>query len=183
MKKIKFLVVIAVAVVIAAASPVFAKEAKKDFKIAHANLQRALNESVAGAKAKDMLEEAAKKLEEELNAEQEALKKMKDEMEKMSAIWNKETKDKNEMDFRTRSQEFQKKYMEYGDKLNNDKQERENIIIEDLRVIVDELAKTKGYTYVFERSMGGILYAPPSDDLTDEIIKIYNARFEERNKK
>lgn len=183
MNRLKFLVVIAAAAVIAVSSPAFAKETKKDFKIAHANLQRALNESVAGGKAKDLLEEAAKKLEEELNIEQETLKKMKDEMDKMSAIWNKETKDAKEAEFRARSQEFQKKYMEYGDKLNNEKQERENAIIEALRVIVDELAKTKGYSYVFERSMGGILYAPPADDLTDEVIKIYNARFEEKNKK
>ncbi|OGQ55316.1 MAG: hypothetical protein A3J24_07350 [Deltaproteobacteria bacterium RIFCSPLOWO2_02_FULL_53_8] len=179
MNKIKYLVVIAAAAVIAVSSPAFAKE----MKIAHANLQRALNESDAGAKAKDLLEEAAKKLEDELNVEQEVLKKMKEEIDKMAAIWNKETRDAKDEEFRARSQAFQKKYVEYGEELNNKKQERENAIIEDLRVIVDEMAKKKGYSYVFERSMGGILYAPPSDDLTNEIIKTYNKSFAEKQKK
>lgn len=179
MNRIKFLVVLAAAAVIALSSPAFAKE----IKIAHANLQRALNESDAGAKARDLLEEAAKKLEDELNVEQEVLKKMKDEMDKMSDIWNKETKDAKENEFRTRSQDFQGKYIKYRDDLDNKRLERENAIIEDLRVIVDELAKKKGYSYVLERSLGGILYAPPADDLTDDIIKTYNKRHAEKIKK
>lgn len=179
MNRLKFLVVLVATAVIAFASPAFAK----DSKIAHANLQRALNESDAGAKARDLLEEAAKKLEEELNVEQETLKKMKDEMDKMSGIWNKETKDAKESELRTRGQEFQDKYMKYRDELDNKRQERENAIIEDLRVIVDELAKKKGYSYVLEKSLGGILYAPPADDLTDEIIKTYNKRYAEKIKK
>lgn len=179
MNRLKFLIVLAAAAVVALASPAFAKE----IKIGHANLQRALNESDAGAKARDLLEEAAKKLEDELNVEQEALKKMKDEMDKMSDIWNKETKDAKENEFKTRSQEFQNKYLKYRDDLDNKRQERENAIIEDLRVIVDELAKKKGYSYVLERSLGGILYAPPADDLTDDIIKTYNRRYAEKIKK
>jgi len=178
MKKIKLLLALAAIVIIAAASPVLAKQGK----IGHANLQRALNESKAGAQAKDQLEEEAKRLEDELNVEQEALKKLKDEIDKKSSIWNKETKEKNEDEFRTRSQEFQKKYMDYGDELNNKKQEHENAIIEDLRKIVDEIAQKKGYSYIFERSMGGILYAPEADDITDEIIKTYDKRWAESRK-
>jgi len=178
MQKIKLLLALVAAAIMITASPTLAKEVK----IGHANLQRALNESEAGAKAKDLLEEAAQKLENELNVEQEALKNMKAEIDKMVSIWNKETKDAKDNEFRTRSQEFQKKFMDYGDDLNSKKQEQENAIIEDLRRIVDELAKKKGYSYVFERSMGGILYAPESDDLTDEVIKIYNKRWSEKKK-
>lgn len=155
----------------------------KEMRIGHANLQRALNESDAGIKAKDQLEEEAKKLEDELNAQQAELKKMKDDIDKMGAIWNKETRDAKEADFRTKSQEFQKKYSDYGEDLNKKKQDRESVIIEDLRTIVDELAKKKGYSYVFEKSMGGILYAPDADDITDEVIKTYNKRFAEKKAK
>ncbi|MBI5563092.1 MAG: OmpH family outer membrane protein [Deltaproteobacteria bacterium] len=166
------LVILAAAVMLAAAAPAFAKETK----IGHANLQRALNECDAGVKAKAQLEDEAKKLEDELNAQQEDLKKMKDEIDKMGAVWNKETKDAKEADFRTRSEDFRKKFMDYGDELNKKKQDRENLIIEDLRSLVDEIAKKKGYSYVFEKSIGGLLYAPASDDITDEIIKAYNKR-------
>lgn len=174
---------VAVAMMIATTALTAPALAKEMTKIGHANLQRALNESDAGIKAKDQLEEEAKKLEDELNSQQVELKKMKDDIDKMGVIWSKETRDAKEADFRTKSQDFQKKYSDYGEELNKKKQDRESVIIEDLRAIVDELAKKKGYSYVFEKSMGGILYAPDADDITDEVIKTYNKRFAEKKGK
>ncbi|MFQ5735647.1 MAG: OmpH family outer membrane protein [Thermodesulfobacteriota bacterium] len=153
-----------------------------EVKIGYANLQRALNECDAGLKAKDTLQQEAQGLEAELNAKQEALKKMKQEIDKKSSVWNKETKAAKEAAFKARSQEFQKQFMEYGDKLNKRKQEVEADIIKALRDTVEEVAKKKGYTYVFERSVGGLLYAPPENDLTPEVIKVYNEHFKSSGK-
>ncbi|MBI1912346.1 MAG: OmpH family outer membrane protein [Deltaproteobacteria bacterium] len=155
----------------------FAAPAKSaDIKIGYANLQKALNECEAGIKAKDNLKDEAQKLENELNAKQEDLKKMKDELDKKANVWNKETRDAKEKEFRTKSQDFQKKFMDYGEQLNKRKQDTEARIIEDLRDVVEEIAKKKGYTYVFEKSVGGLLYAPADSDLTDEVIKTYNKK-------
>lgn len=148
-----------------------------ELKIGYANLQRALNECDAGLKAKDTLKDEAKKLEDQLNVKQEELKKLKDEIDKKSNVWNKETKETKENEFKAKSQDFQKQYVQYGDDLNKKKQDTEAKIIDDLRDVVEELAKKKGYTYVFERSVGGLLYAPPQDDLTDEVIKVYNKQY------
>ncbi|MEK6791083.1 MAG: OmpH family outer membrane protein [Deltaproteobacteria bacterium] len=154
----------------------------KDMKLAHANLQKALNDSAAGVAAKNALQEEAKKLEEALNVKQESLKKMKSEMDKMAAVWTKEARDLKEAEFRTKNQEFQKQYMDYGEELNKKKQEREAQIINELRSIVEDMAKKKGYVYVFERSLGGLLYAPAQDDITDEVIKLYDERFKSGGK-
>ncbi len=150
-----------------------------ELKIGYANLQRALNECDAGLKAKEDLKKEAKKLEGQLNVKQEELKKLRDEIDKKSTLWNKETKDAKESEFKAKSQDFQKEYMQYGDDLNKKKQDREAKIIDDLRDVVEEIAKKKGYTYVFERSVGGLLYAPAKDDLTDDVIKVYNKRYKE----
>ncbi|MBI5235897.1 MAG: OmpH family outer membrane protein [Deltaproteobacteria bacterium] len=154
----------------------------KEMKLAHANLQKALNDSAAGTAAKNALQEEAKKLEEQLNVKQESLKKMKSEMDKMAAVWTKEARDLKEAEFRVKNQEFQKQYMDFGEELNKKKQEREAQIINELRAIVEDMAKKKGYTYVFERSLGGLLYAPSQDDITDEVIKLYDERFKSGGK-
>jgi outer membrane protein len=145
-------------------------------KIGYANLQRALNESDAGVKAKDKLKDDAKKFEDELNAKQEELKKLKDELDKKKNVWNKETREAKEKDFEARKQEFQKQYVKYGEDLNKKKQETEQRIIEELRALVEEIAKKKGLSYVFEKSVGGLLYAPPEADITDEVLKEHNKR-------
>ncbi|MBI5454446.1 MAG: OmpH family outer membrane protein [Deltaproteobacteria bacterium] len=150
--------------------------AAAEVKIAYANLQKALNECDAGKKAKDTLADEAKKLEEELNSKQEELKKMKDEIDKKGKVWNAETREAKEKEFKNRSQEFQKRFMQYGEDLNKRKQEIESKIIQGLRDTVEEIAKKKGYNYVFEKSVGGLLYAPADADLTPEVIKAFNAK-------
>lgn len=178
MKTIKAAVLLFLALLIFAA-PATAAE----LKLAYANLQKALNECEAGIKAKDTLKDEAKKLEDELNVKQEELKKLKEEIDKKGNVWNKDTKEAKDRDFKNKTQEFQKKYMEYGEQLNKKKQDTESDIIDELRATVEDIAQKKGYTYVFERSVGGLLVAPPSDDLTDEVIKAYNKQFRAKKSK
>jgi len=172
MKALRTAVLIMFAWFLVAATPAGAAE----LKIGYANLQKALNECQAGIKAKDDLKVEAEGLEGELSKKQEELKKMKDELDKKASVWNKETRDAKEKDFKARTAEFQKKFMEYGEDLNKKKQETEARIIKELRDVVEELAKKKGLTFVFEKSVGGLLYAPKDLDLTDEVIKAYDAK-------
>lgn len=153
-----------------------APAAAADIRIGYANLQKALNESEAGIKAKNDLKEADLKLEDEFKSKQEELKKMKDEIDKKSIAWNKETREKKEAEFKARVQEFQKAFMQKGDELNKKKSEAEAKIITELRDVVSSFAKEKGYTYIFEGSVGVILHAPADAEITDEIIKAYNAK-------
>ncbi len=147
-----------------------------ELKLGYANLQKALNECEAGKKAKDDIKEQAEKLEGELNKEQESLKKLKGDIDKNANIWNPATRETKEKEFKTRTAEFQKKYMEYGEQLNKRKQDTEARIIAEMRDLVEEIAKKKGMTFAFERSVGGVLYAPKELDLTDEVIRAHNAR-------
>ncbi|MFQ5465655.1 MAG: OmpH family outer membrane protein [Thermodesulfobacteriota bacterium] len=153
-----------------------------EVKIGYANLQRALNECKAGIKAKADLKEEAQKLEKELQTQQEGLKKLKEEIDKKAKVWNKETRERKEQDFKVKSQEFQKQFVDYGEELNKKKQATEARIIGELRDVVEEIAKKKKYSYVFERSVGGLLYAPEDADLTDEVIEIYDKKFKAKGK-
>jgi outer membrane protein len=150
----------------------------EEVRIVYADLQRALNESKAGVRAKEELKEEAQKREQELNTQQEELKKLKEDIEKKSSVWNEETRTKKENEFQTMSQEFQNQFRKYGDELNKKKLQSEEQIIDELTEVVIELAKRDGYTFVLERSLGGIIFGPPEADITDEVIKIYNEKFE-----
>ena len=47
-------------------------------------------------------------------------------------------------------------------------------IIKKMQVVIGQIAQAEGYTYVFEKN-AGIIYGPPSLDLTNELIRKYNA--------
>jgi len=151
-----------------------------EVKIAYADLQKALNICEAGVSAKDSLKKEADKMEKELDAKQEKLKKFKEEIEKKKNVWNKDTLRAKEREFNKRSKEFQQQFVASNDKLNKIKREKESKIIDELRSVVRELAKDKGYAFVFEKSTGGRLYGPPEADLTEDVIKTHNKRFRER---
>ncbi len=151
-------------------------------KIGYANLQKALNESIAGMEAKEVLKEEAEKLEVALNEKQLELKKLKEEIDKKGKIWNKETLEAKEQNLMDRSQDFQQQFMESNEKLNKLKMNKEAEIIKELTDLVEEIAKKKGYSYVFERSVGGLIYALPKTDLTDEVIKLHNKRYRTRGR-
>jgi len=148
-------------------------------KIGYADLQKALNRSDAGVNAKETLKAEAAKLEKELNVEQASIKKLKQEIDKKKHVWKKNTLKAKEKAFNVRAKAFQKKFVKYNDTLNKKKVAKEAEIIKELRDIVKELAKKKGYTYVFEKSGGAILYGPVSGDLTDDVIKAFNLKTRE----
>ncbi len=49
-------------------------------------------------------------------------------------------------------------------------------IQKDLKKIIDELGKKEGYLLIIEKRQGGVLYSPQSVDLTDRLIREYNAQ-------
>lgn len=151
-------------------------------KIGYANLQKALNECMAGIEAKEDLKAAAEKLEVALNEKQLELKKLKEEIDKKGKVWNKETLDAKEQNLMDRSQDFQQQFVDSNEQLNKLKMEREGAIIKELTDLVQELAKKKGYSYVFERSLGGLIYAPDKTDLTKDVIKLHNKRYKKRGR-
>ncbi len=169
MKKITVLSMLILALFVFSV-PAYAKE----LKIGYVNLQRALTESEAGKQAREKLKVEAEAKEDELKGEQVELKALNDEIEKKASVWNEETRAAKERELRKRGQAFQDKYVEYEQELNLKEKKTISEIVEELSATVKEVAKKGGYTYVFEKSAGGILVAPDGDDLTDTVIEDFN---------
>ena len=153
-----------------------------NIKIGYANLQKALNECFAGVAAKEDLKAAAEKLEIALNKKQLELKGLKEEIDKKGKVWNNDTLEAKEQALMDKSQEFQQQFVDSNEQLNKLKMEREGSIIKELTDLVQELAQKKGYSYVFERSSGGLIYAPDKFDLTGDVIKLHNKRYKSKGR-
>jgi outer membrane protein len=170
------LLILLVSIIFAFSAPAWSA----DLKIGYANLQVALNECQAGQAAKESLKQEAQDRESELQVKQEELKKLKEEIDKKASVWNKETLREKEDEFKARSQSFQQQFMAYGEELNKKKQVSEARIIGELRDVVEELAEKGKYSYIFEKSVGGLLYAPEDADITDDVIELYDKKFRAR---
>jgi len=143
-----------------------------DSKIGFVDMQKAIQSSAAGKKAKSELEGEFNKKKKELEKREADLKKMGEDLEKKKAVLSEEVLQKKQVEF----QEEMLKYREIVNKsqVEIQKKEREltGPILEKLRKVIEKVAKEKGYALILENN-AGILYASAENDLTDAVLKAF----------
>ena len=151
-----------------------------ELKLGYVNLQKALNECLAGKEAVLELETETKKRQEQIDVKQEDLKKLNEEIEKKKTVWSADMQEQKQKELQVKMQEFQRFYLQSNDDLKRREQEKKTVIIKDLIEIAKPLGKEKGYTFLFE--LQGLIYGPPEEDMTNDLIKAYDAEYKKAKK-
>ncbi|MEN0059000.1 MAG: OmpH family outer membrane protein [Bdellovibrio sp.] len=146
--------------------------AQAEAKFGFVDMQKAIQASSAGKKAKTELEGDFNKKKKELEKKEADLKKMGEDLEKKKSVLSEEALAKKQA-------EFQDEMLKYRDvvgksQLEIQKKERELTapILEKMKKVIAKIAKEKGYSLVLENSQM-VLYSTPEADLTDEVIKAF----------
>jgi outer membrane protein len=158
--------------VVALSVLMMAAAAKAESKIGFVDMQKAIQSSSAGKKAKTELEAEFNKKKKELEKKEADLKKMGEDLEKKKSVLSEEALGKKQA-------EFQEEMLKYRDvvgksQMEIQKKERELTapILEKMKKVIAKLAKDKGYSMVLENNQG-VLFATPDSDLTEDVIKAY----------
>lgn len=153
--------------------------AHAEIKIGYIDMQKAIQETSAGKKAKKDLEEDYNKKKKEIEKKEADLKKMNEDLEKKALVLSDEVRAKKQQDM----QKEMLQYRELVGKSQMDIQKREQEltkpIIEGLRKVMGEIAEKDGYTVILERSEQSVMWAKKEIDLTSRII----TEFEKTKKK
>ena len=168
----KRLISIFLATVLLAATPAFAQSAK----IGYVDLQKALNLSEAGKGAKEKIQSKVKEYEGEVQQRQEELKKMKEELEKQAVLLSEEARAKKEREYQQKLKDFQRFTKDIQEELQQKDADLTRGILEDLFAVIKEIGQKEGYTIVLEKTESSILYADEKIDMTEKVIKAYNAK-------
>ena len=156
------------------AAPIAARAA--EVKVAYVDLQRALLEVEEGRDAKKRLQVMIDKKQKEIDREQEALRKEKEVLDKQASMMSEETRIQKQT-------ELQKKLFELAQRWEKSRQEMAvsektelQKIFAKMDPIIAAIAQREGFTMVFEKTDSGLVYAPASLDLTNELVRLYNDR-------
>ena len=140
-------------------------------KIGYVDLQRTLNETGSGKKAKAKLEGDKKKKQAELDKKQKELQAFAAELEKQKVVLKPDV-------LRQREKELQDKYVALQERyfqLQQDLSKQEALLVREIfgkaSPIIDQIAKRDGYTLILEKNEGAVLYGDKSLDLTPEVNK------------
>ena len=154
-----------------------------EVKLGFVDLQKALNLSESGKAAKEKIQKKVKEHEGAIDARQKELKKLKDELEKQALLLSDEARGAKERDYQQKLKEFQRYTKDIQDELQQQDADFTRQILEDLFKVIKGIGEKEGYTMIFEQSESSLLYADDKIDLTDKVIKVYDAQAKKGNGK
>lgn len=138
-------------------------------KIGYVDLQRTLNETAAGKKARKKLESDKKKKQKELDKKQKDLQKFAAELDKQRVVLKPDV-------LRQRERELQEKYVKLQETyltLQQDLAKMESKLVSDIfrkaSPVIKEIATTKGYKIILEKNESAVLWADSALDITAEV--------------
>jgi outer membrane protein len=148
--------------------------ARAELKIGYVDLQRALLEVNEGREAKRRLQEMLDAKQKDLDREQEALRKEKEVIDKQASMMSEETRIQKQTDLQKRLFDLAQKWEKGKAEMATKERTELQVIFQKMDPIIADIAKREGLTLVFEKTDSGLVYAPPSLDLTNELVRLYN---------
>lgn len=150
--------------------------AAADVKIGYVDLQRALNESAAGKKAKEDFRGQVDRLEGQLKGKKEELDRLKSDLETKGTVMADAQRKKLETEFEQKRLDLKRRFEDSQQELQKKDQELTGRIIQDLQAIIKEVGDRDGYTLILELGSSPVLYYKKSADITDDVLSAYNAK-------
>ena len=152
------------------ARPVRAEEVKIGF----VDLRRALGETEDGKKARSTLKRDFDKKQKELDEQQEEVKKAIEDLNKKRTLLPAETVRQKEAELQERVGKVQQTYLRHQQDLASKEEEATQPIVDRLQRIIAKIAVAENFTMVLDKN-AGVVFAKPHLDLTNEVIRRFNA--------
>jgi outer membrane protein len=157
--------------------------AQNPTKLGYVDLQRALNESDAGKKAKEEFKVQVDKLQASLKKQKDDIDSMKEQLEKKSLVMKEEERNNLEEEYRRKLRDFERNYKDSQADLQRKDNELTGAIIKDLQEVIRAYGERENYLFILENTSSAVLYGAKGADLTDEIIRQYNSQTPSKKKK
>ncbi len=142
-------------------------------KLAFVDIQRALNDCRNGKTAKAEFKVRLQRVQSQLQQEQGEVQSLKDQIEKKGSLMQPDQRSNVENEYAKKLRDFQADYKTSSDELQERDKEMTGAIVRDLATVVRQIGQREGYTMVMEK--GGLLWANASIDITDQVIRAYDA--------
>ncbi len=166
----KRIVLIALAIMLMAA-PAFA-----ELKVGYVDLQKALNTCKAGKDAKNTISSLVKKYEGEFKGKQENLLKLKNNLEKQASLLSADARKDKEREYQQEVKELQRFQKDVKEELQQKDADHTKRILNELFETLKTIGKDGQYTMILEKNEGAVIFADESIDLTDQLVKLYDAK-------
>ncbi len=142
-----------------------------ELKIGIVDVQRALNESEIGKKAKTELEGIIKKRQAEIDQKMLAKDRLAKELEKQQLVLKEEEYNKKQGELESIERELERLISDSNTEIQKLQRERETGILKDLDAIIMQIGKEGDFSLILPAE--AIIYFGEGMDITDKVLERY----------
>lgn len=150
----------------------------QELKVGFVTIQKAISQSTRGKDARASFQADLKDKEAALSKEKAAIEKQQKDLEKQAVLMKASERTRAQRRLQLRVRDWERKMRDVREELNLREREITQEILKDLQKIIAEVGKTGKFTMILER--GQLLYIDRGTDITDEVIKLYNERYQNK---
>lgn len=147
--------------------------AHAEAKIGYVDVQKAVQLTAAGKKAKEQLDGEFQKRKGSLDKRKADIEKMGQDLEKKKSVLSEEAMGKKQMELQEEMMKFQKTVAENQVEIQKKEKDLVEPILEKLKKTIERVAQEKGFTMVLEKQGQNVLFAQKDADLTDDVVKAF----------
>jgi len=147
-----------------------------ELKLGCVDMQRAVNDCNAGKEAKKVITKELEKFQRVYGEKQQELQGMKESLEKQDLMLNPDVRAAKERDLQSKNREFQRWMEDTQNEVKQKGAEMERNISFGLQKVIQKVGTDEGYTFILEKNENIVLFSSKAIDLTDKIIKLYDAQ-------
>jgi outer membrane protein len=149
-------------------------------KIGVVEFQRLFDNSEAGKVIKEQITVQGKKMEAELKEKGTEIEGLKKRLEREALVMSKEMREEKEREFRIKVNDIKTLQKKYEAELQEMQKRMMGGLQKETLEIIDKIGKSEGYLLIMDKR--GVLYSPSTIDITDEVVKKYNATYAKTKK-
>jgi outer membrane protein len=145
--------------------------AHAEFKAGFVDMQKAIQSTKAGKKAKKELEAEFEKKKKDIKNKEDDFKKRVEAFEKKKQVLSDKVREETQMELQTDMRKFQEDVNKSQVMMQTKERELTKPILDKIQKLIADIAKEKDLSMIFEKSEQSVMWAKGEMDLTDEVIK------------
>jgi outer membrane protein len=145
-------------------------------QIGYVDMNRVMFESNEGKRFRSDMEKFVNQKKRVLESEGKKIEEMKNKYEKDKLVLSDTQKEEMQKKYNAKVNEYKKMLSDAEREAQKKESERNQKVIPIMRQIISDLAKEKNLLFVFPKGEAPAVYAADGPDLTEEVLKQYNAK-------
>jgi outer membrane protein len=145
-------------------------------KIVYVDLQKALEMTKEGQKVQKQFKTEVDDEQKRIDKKKAEFEKLKEDLDKQRLTLNETALQDKEEELLVAERELKRSFQDSQERLRRKNASLVGELVQRMRTLVETLGKEEGYSYIMERNAQGIVYADSELDITETLVKKFDAQ-------